>query len=242
MTRTESDQGGTATRPALSVVIPAYNEAESLRATVDAVVTALSEPASSELVLVDDGSTDDTRSLMTSIAADCAASVVIVAREVNGGMGAALSSGCAAATGDVLTWIPGDGEYDLAQVLVGLPLLTDHDVVLVQRTTRGQLGRNIVSSAMYLLIRSLFGFDARGYCGIFLISQQRFEQLQVKSQDVFFTLEVALRARHSRWQIARVTAEWIPRRAGRSKVFNARTVARNVGELFRFRWRLWLRR
>lgn len=236
------DAAATPTRPSLSVVIPAFNESESLRSTVDAVLGSLAasaDPASAELVLVDDGSTDDTRAVMQSIAVDCIASVVIVAHDLNGGMGSALSSGCAAATGDVITWIPGDGEYDLTEVLAGLPLLADHDIVLVQRTSRGQLGRNIVSSAMYLLIRLLFGFDARGYCGIFIVPRHRYDELQVTSRDVFFTLEVALRSRHQQRRLARVTAEWIPRRAGRSKVFNMRTVVRNVGELFRFRWTLW---
>ena len=231
------------TIPSISVVIPAYNEGESLVDTVAAVVAALPEPRCAQLVLVNDGSGDDTLAVMRSIAENCAAAVVIVNRPVNGGMGQALASGFEQATGQVLTWIPGDGEYDLSEVLVGLPLLADAaapaDVVLVRRVARGQLGRNIVSTVMYGLIRVMFGFDARGYCGIFVIDQQRWQELAVASRDVFFTLEVALRSRHARWNIAFVAAEWRPRRAGRSKVFNVRTILRNVGELFSFRWRLW---
>ena len=85
----------------------------------------------------------------------------------------------------------------------------------------------------------LFGFNSSGYCGIFVISNERWHELAVASRDVFFTLEVALRSRHVRWKISFVAAEWRPRRAGRSKVFNVRTILRNVGELFSFRWRLW---
>ncbi len=229
--------------PTISVVIPAYNEAESLVDTVAAVVAALPEPRTAQLVLVNDGSDDATIAVMQSIAADCASMVVIVDRPVNGGMGQALASGFERATGNVLTWIPGDGEYDLSEVLAGMSLLADGaspaDVVLVRRIARGQLGRNIVSTIMYGLIRLMFGFDARGYCGIFVISQERWHELAVASRDVFFTLEVALRSRHAQWNIAFVAAEWRPRRAGRSKVFNVRTILRNVGELFSFRWRLW---
>ena len=231
-----------ANTPTISVVIPAFNEAESLVDTVAAVVAALPDPKTAQLVLVNDGSSDGTITVMRSIAADCVTAVLIVDRPVNGGMGQALASGFSAATGHVLTWIPGDGEYDLSEVLVGLPLLEGPDaaadVVLVRRITRGQLGRNIVSTVMYGLIRVMFGFDARGYCGIFVISQRRWQELAVASRDVFFTLEVALRSRDARWNIAFVAAEWRPRRAGRSKVFNVRTILRNVGELFSFRWRL----
>jgi len=229
--------------PELTIVIPAFNEQESLEATVKAVIAALPDPARSELVIVNDGSTDQTHAVATTIAETTAtATIVVVDRPTNGGMGQALASGLARATGDVITWIPGDGEYDLDEVLVGLELLATSDIVLVKRNSRGQVGRNIVSSIMYALIRVLFGFHATGYCGIFVISRERWQQLTIRSADVFFTLEVALRARHAGWKISYVTAEWRPRRAGRSKVFRPTVMLRNVIELLRFRVALWMGR
>lgn len=223
----------------ISVVVPAFNEAESLESTVKAIVAALPNPESAQIVLVNDGSSDESIDVMQRISRDCPATITIVDRPVNGGLGQALASGFEVTTGEFLTWIPGDGEYDLDEVLLGLNLLDEADIVLVRRNSRGQFGRNLLSTAMYVLIRIMFGFDANGYCGIFVISRQRWEQLPVSSRDVFFTLEVALRSRHARWKQAYVVAEWRPRRAGRSKVFNVRTILRNVGELFVFRWTLW---
>ena len=228
--------------PLLSVVIPAYNEQESLESTVKAVIAALPDPARSELIIVNDGSTDQTLATANTIAASCPAQVVVVDRATNGGMGQALASGLERATGDVITWIPGDGEYDLGEVLFGLDGLQHTDIVLVKRNSRGQVGRNIVSTIMYSLIRVLFGFDARGYCGIFLISRTRWQELTIRSNDVFFTLEVALRARTSGWKVSYVTAEWRPRRAGRSKVFRPTVMLRNLVELLSFRLRLWFGR
>jgi glycosyltransferase involved in cell wall biosynthesis len=225
--------------PLLSVVIPAYNEQESLEDTVKAIVAALPEPARSQLVIVNDGSADNTLGVAQDIANSCSATVLVVDRTTNGGMGQALASGFEVATGDVITWIPGDGEYDLGEVLGGLDELRTTDIVLVRRNSRGQVGRNIVSSIMYGLIRVLFHFDARGYCGIFLVSHERWNELTIKSRDVFFTLEVALRATNLDWSIAYVTAEWRPRRAGRSKVFRPTVIIRNLLELLRFRIALW---
>ena len=230
------------TEPSISVIVPAFNEAGSLVSTIEHILAALPEPSRAELILVNDGSTDETHSLMQSVAVSCPAKVVVVNRPVNGGLGAALASGFDQATGTVLTWIPGDGEYDLEEVLAGAPLLDDNDIVLIQRTSRGQRGRNLLSSAMYLLIRVLFGFDAHGYCGIFIVRRDRWNTITIASRDVFFTLEVAIRARKAGWSSAMHQAEWRPRREGRSKVFNVGTVIRNVGELFAFRWRLWRHR
>ena len=102
----------------------------------------------------------------------------------------------------LLTWIPGDGEYDLDEILAELDLLGSSDIVLFRRNVRDQLGRNVVSSLMYSLIRVLFRFNARGYCGIFLIGRTRWESLEIGSRDVFFTLEVAIRAACRDWRIA----------------------------------------
>jgi glycosyltransferase involved in cell wall biosynthesis len=226
-------------RPLLSVVIPAFNEQESLESTIKAVVAALPDPERSQLVVVDDGSTDRTLAVAERIAGSCPAPVVVVPRATNGGMGQALASGFARTTGEVLTWIPGDGEYDLGEVLVGLPELERQDIVLVRRRARGQAARNFVSTIMYALIRLLFGFNARGYCGIFLVGRDRWEQLDIGSRDVFFTLEVALRARHRRWRIGYVVAEWRPRTSGQSKVFRPSVLVRNLVELVGFRVRLW---
>ena len=228
--------------PELSVIIPAYNEQESLEATVKVVIAALPDPGRSQLVIVNDGSSDQTLALARTIAASCTAAVVVVDRATNGGMGQALASGFERATGDVITWIPGDGEYELGEVLAGLTQLPHHDIVLVNRKSRGHIGRIIVSTIMYGLIRILFGFDAHGYCGIFVISRARWQELTIRSRDVFFTLEVALRARHVGWKISYVTAEWRPRRAGRSKVFRPTVLLRNLVELLRVRVVLWLGR
>jgi dolichol-phosphate mannosyltransferase len=224
------------------VVIPAYNEQESLEATVKAVVAALPDAGRSELVIVNDGSTDQTMAVAQTIAASCPATVIVVDRAANGGMGQALASGLERVTGEVVTWIPGDGEYDLGEVLAGLAELQQCDIVLVRRNSRGQVGRNIVSTIMYGLIRGLFGFDARRYCGIFVISRARWQELTIQSRDVFFTLEVALRARRLGWKVGYVTAEWRPRRTGRSKVFRPGVMLRNLVELLRFRAALWFGR
>jgi glycosyltransferase involved in cell wall biosynthesis len=223
----------------LSVVVPAYNEQDSIAGTMQMITDGVGDCAGLQVVLVNDGSTDSTLQCMRSIAEASAARVDIVDRGTNGGMGQALASGLAEAVGSVITWIPGDGEYEISEVLAGVALLDSFDIVLVRRIARGNLGRNLLSSSMYVLIQLLFRFDARRYCGIFVVPSQRWHELRVASADVFFTLEVALRARRNGWRIGYVEAEWRPRRAGRSKVFNLRTVVRNLGELLMFRVRLW---
>jgi glycosyltransferase involved in cell wall biosynthesis len=92
----------------LSVVIPCYNEVATVERVVDAV--RRSPVPHKEIVLVDDGSTDGTRELIQTKLADRVDRVVL--HDGNRGKGAALRSGFAAATGDVVVVQDADLEYD----------------------------------------------------------------------------------------------------------------------------------
>lgn len=92
----------------LSIVMPAYNEARTLRVIVERV---LARPEPAELVIVDDCSTDGTRDVMRELAASDPR-IRLVFHERNMGKGAALHSGFAAVTGNVVLVQDADLEYD----------------------------------------------------------------------------------------------------------------------------------
>jgi len=91
----------------LSVVMPVFNEARTIREIVGAV---LASPLEKQLIIIDDSSTDGTRDILKEIANH--PDVVVLLHDRNRGKGAALRTGFQAATGDIVLVQDADLEYD----------------------------------------------------------------------------------------------------------------------------------
>jgi len=117
------------TTPTVSIILPAYNEAEN----IGPLVRKLRElyPAA-EIVVVDDGSADD-----TAVAAS-AAGAIVYQHPYNLGNGAAVKSGIRVASGDILVFMDGDGQHDPVEIKNLLAFFPDYDMVVGARTLKGQ--------------------------------------------------------------------------------------------------------
>ncbi|MBL8155441.1 MAG: glycosyltransferase family 2 protein [Anaerolineae bacterium] len=93
----------------LSVVIPCYNEKHSIKEVIHRVETV---GLANEIIVVDDGSTDGTREVLSQIEAENRPKLRILYHERNQGKGAAVITGFAAASGEVLLIQDADFEYD----------------------------------------------------------------------------------------------------------------------------------
>lgn len=96
--------------PTLSVVIPAYNEKNTILAVIKAVESVSLEGIAKEIIIVDDCSTDGTRDILAGL--KNSSSYKIIFHEKNRGKGGALRTGFSAATGDYILVQDADLEYN----------------------------------------------------------------------------------------------------------------------------------
>lgn len=143
----------------LTVVIPCYNEKDTIRRIVDEVRDA--PYPQKEIIVVDDGSTDGTQALLASEIEPLVDKVLY--HDVNQGKGAALRTGFQAATGDIVIVQDADLEYDPREypALVE-PILQDRaDVVYGSRFMGGRPHRvlyfwHYVGNALLTLLSNMF--------------------------------------------------------------------------------------
>ncbi len=127
--------------PPVTVIVPAYNEAAGIEATVRSLVTT-DYPGVVEVIVVDDGSADGT----AAIAASLGLPGVQVIRRPNGGKPAALNTGIAHASHDILIMVDGDTVFEPATIGHLVRPLADPAVGAVSGNTkvgnrRGMIGR-----------------------------------------------------------------------------------------------------
>ena len=141
-----------ADRSAVSVVIPAYNEAEAIASVVSAISAA---GPWREVIVVDDGSADETSGRAG------AAGAIVVRHPYNKGNGAAVKSGIRRATGEYVLILDGDGQHQAADAHRLVARLGEYDLVIGARpaATQASQARRYGNDALNRFASYLTGRD-----------------------------------------------------------------------------------
>jgi glycosyltransferase involved in cell wall biosynthesis len=199
----------------VSVIIPALNEAENIAAVVRELPWALIH----ECVVVDNGSTDAT----AAEAQAAGARVVVLSQR---GYGRACAAGAAAANGDILVFMDGDGSdvsSEMDQLLQ--PILGgDCDFVIgSRRRGKREPGSMLVSQIFAgwlagLLLRLLYRVQYTDMGPFRAITRQGLQSLNMREETYGWNLEMQMRAAQRGLRIREVPVSYRKRAGGQSKV------------------------
>ena len=198
-------------RPSLAIVIPARNEAPRLPGVLETLPIALEGVGEINVVVVDDGSSDDT-------AARARESGARVARHaVNLGKGAALRTGCDAALrlgADLVVVMDADGQHqagDLPRLLAPLQA-GEAEVVLTYRQGLGAMPAvfELGNRALSAVLRLMFGVAIRdSQCGLRAFTARAYPGLRWEARDYSVESEMVVRMVRSHLRFAEVPIDTV---------------------------------
>jgi dolichol-phosphate mannosyltransferase len=230
----------------LSIVVPCYNETESipkLRQELWPAAGSLAESRSVEVIFVDDGSSDGTADALGEAFADPRApvDVRIERHPVNRGLGAAIRTGLAAARGDVIVTTDCDGTYAFAEIPDLLArLATDVDIVTASPYHPAGGVDGVPASRLWfsrgssLLYRILVDRRLHTYTSLFRAYRRRvIEDVSFEADGFLAGTELLVKAIFSGYGVAEYPAVLHARQAGVSKAKLARTIRAHLAFLAR---------
>ncbi len=121
-------------KPDLTIVIPVYNEEESIEGDIDTIIETMDKADYKyEIIVVDDGSTDKTAQIVKT-----KEGVELIQHSYNKGVGAARKTGILKAKGEIIVMTDGDGTYPNQDIPKLLSYMNDYDMVVGAR-----VGKNV---------------------------------------------------------------------------------------------------
>lgn len=208
------------TRQGLSLVIPAFNEEESIAKALTEACDAFEDlHLDYEVIVVDDGSRDLTAKRVEEFAATNDR-VRLIRFISNRGYGRAIETGFKAATKDLIAFTDADCQFDLTEIDRLVFLARDYDIVSGYRIDRKDPWlRKFYSAGYNALIRILFGFPLRDCdCALKVFRREALESIEITGEGFTFNAELITRAKMADLRIVEVGVSHRPRVLGQSTV------------------------
>ncbi|HEX6975775.1 MAG TPA: glycosyltransferase family 2 protein [Vicinamibacterales bacterium] len=236
-----------AERPAkgLSVFFPAYNDSGTIASLViTALRTARALTPDHEVIVINDGSADNTAEILDELARTYP-EVRVVHHEKNRGYGGALRTGFATATRELIFYTDGDAQYDPAEMVVLWRAFSDEvDLVNGYKISRSDpLHRIIIGRVYHHTVKILFGLTVRDVdCDFRMMRRSIFDKVRLEKNSGVICLEMMKKITDAKFRIAEVPVHHYHRAYGRSQFFNFRRLGRTAIDVFKLWFALVIRR
>jgi uncharacterized protein (TIRG00374 family) len=230
----------------VSVVLPAYNEADTIEETVRTTLETLDDflPAGSyEVIVAEDGCEDETPEIASRLA-EADDRIRHFHSDERLGRGGALNAAFRAAEGETLAYFDTDLATDMRHLeqLVESVRSGDADLATGSRWIPGERAdrpakRGIPSRGFNLAVRGLLGSELRDHqCGFKAFSREAFESLveEVEDEHWFWDTEMLVRAQRRGFTVEEFPVDWTPK--GDSKVDLVRDVFGMGSQILRCFW------
>jgi glycosyltransferase involved in cell wall biosynthesis len=225
-------------------MFPCYNDGETIGGLVDDVHAALAPlVAELEVIVVNDGSSDNSRAVLDEMAAT-RPWLVVVHHERNRGYGGALISGFTAARYEWIFYTDGDAQYDAKEAALLVPLATEGvDIVQGYKLGRGDpFHRKVIGRVYHHVVKLLFHLPGRDTdCDFRLFRRSLVTNRPLQSTSGVICVEMMRSFREQGARFVEAPVHHYARPSGKSQFFRIPAIARSARQLLALWWRVVVR-
>jgi glycosyltransferase involved in cell wall biosynthesis len=226
-------------KPSISAFFPAYNDAGTIPSMVIAAdMTLRTVTDDYEVIVVDDGSSDHTGTVLEELARSYPR-LRVVHHEKNRGYGGSLRTGFASATKELVFYTDGDAQYDPREMVLLLDAMASGvDVVNGYKMKRSDpLHRVVIGKLYHWTVKNAFGLKVRDTdCDFRLFRRTVFDKVHLERDSGVICVEMMKKVQDAGFNIAQVPVSHYHRAYGHSQFFNFRRVFRVGIDLMKL-WR-----
>lgn len=226
--------------PSISIIIPAYNEEESLKYILEDTLQNLSKLVSDfEVIVIDDGSKDNTLRIARTVARKYPRLKVV--HRPHGGFGKALLTGIKIAKKDYVAHMQANGQ-DLVRDMVNcFKIMGQYDLVLGIRGKRIDYDfyRLVLSYGGLLAYRLFFNIRYEDVHWAYIWKREEIQKLNLDPEGgIFILVESLIKFKRKGLKIGEAPAPYRPRFAGVSKITNYTVVLKTLKSMLRLWWKI----
>jgi len=219
----------------VSVVFPAYNEELNIENTILKAIEVFSKYFEEvEVIPVNDGSSDKTGEIIDRLQKEHK-EVHPIHHPQNKGYGGAVKSGLFGGKNDYIFFSDSDGQFDLEEVSLLLPLIKDNDIAIGFRAHRADpWHRKLNAFCWGTLVKLLFGIKAKDIdCAFKLFKREVIDSVSLESNGAMVSTELLAQAGLMKFKLAQVGVSHYPRQAGEQTGANPWVILKAFIELFK---------
>ncbi|HJZ73761.1 MAG TPA: glycosyltransferase family 2 protein [Vicinamibacterales bacterium] len=228
-----------------TLVIPAYNEGNNLSSVLDDVLATLVESPKAqpfEVLVVDDGSTDDTGQVADDYARRFR-DIRVFHHATNQGLGVGLRTGFSHSRGKFVSWIAADGQVKAEQAVKLLNIAENADFITTRRVAvTVEAGaenrpclRRILSWCMHILCRACLGAYPSHFTGIYMVRGSYLRSVPLCSRTGLVGMELYFQSLERQVRLAHGEMAVCPRLSGKSKVATPSGIMKSIIGMLKMR-------
>src|SRR3989338_8680701 len=200
----------------LSVILPIFNEDKNVKETMQRIFQDSKRFFRDiELIAVDDGSFDNTNTVLRELQKK-ERRLKIISHKKNRGYGAAFKSGIKHATSEWIFFTDSDMQFNFSEISQFIPYTKQYDFIVGYRKNRADSTRRKLISFMYnKIVRILFNLPLKDVdCAFKLIKRTAISKIFLSSNSFFISVELMTKAKQ-RFSIKEIGVTHFPRRKGK---------------------------